>query len=337
MVAHPVSDWRSSARPITMSVGAAPPIVGSSPLRAATPRARASASCSRCARVRLSRIDGEPRGLVVGLFARLRGLGRVDETDRGWRGVGRVGDALQLCGHVGEQIAAERHDPVAGAAEGDTATVRDVPVVRFGTVLIERGRPHLGVHPQHIGARGRLGIRPLPARMRGDHLIREEHLITGHPPIHLQQRPRDRKHPVHTDMPLQQRRPKRGSRAGRSSPVSMSHVGATARCARSSRDLWGPRRAQGEPLNELIQVVAAQPGGQPLVGAPATATARRVRRRRRSGRPRRGVRGLRRGRSDVSGGRTAWCARSEESRSLRGPARAGGRARESDRRLRLRP
>ena len=61
---------RSSARPITMSVGAAPPIVGSSPLRAATPRASASASCSRCARVRSSRIDGEPRGLVVGLVAR---------------------------------------------------------------------------------------------------------------------------------------------------------------------------------------------------------------------------------------------------------------------------
>ena len=208
MVAHPVSDSRSSARPITISVGAAPPIVGSSPLRAATPRASASASCRRCARVRLSRIDGEPRGLVVGLVGR---CGRVDETDRGRRGVGRVGDALQLRGDVGEEVAADRDHPVAGAAEGESAAERDVALVGFGAVLVERGRPHLGVHPQHIGAGGRLGIRSLAARMRGDHLVREEHLLAGDPSVHLEQRPRDREHPVGADMPVEERR--RGGRA----------------------------------------------------------------------------------------------------------------------------
>jgi hypothetical protein len=52
--AHPDPDIRSSSRAYTTSVGAAPPIVGNSPARAATPSAVANASCCFCIRVRPS-------------------------------------------------------------------------------------------------------------------------------------------------------------------------------------------------------------------------------------------------------------------------------------------
>ena len=178
----------------------------------------------------------EPCGLVVfGLVVRL--VVRVaGELDAGRAGVGGVADPLQLGGDVGEQVAADRDDSVAGVPEGESAAARDVAFVGFGAVLVERGRPHLGVHAQHIRAGRRLGIRSLPARVARRSPRPRGAPAPGRPagpsPAAA---PRPRAPRRHRHAPSSSAARRAGSRAGRSSPVSMSHVGATARCARSSR------------------------------------------------------------------------------------------------------
>ena len=155
--ACPRPDCRSRASADTTRVGAAPPIVGSSPERAATPRIIASASCCFIARERWIGRGGHGAVLV-----------RVDEM-RPRRvvrpGPLRIQDAVEqprkLGGDLRQRVPAQRHDPVAADAHREPPLAHCSRLARLGAVLIEVHRPHLRLQPKFVSARN--GTAPFAA------------------------------------------------------------------------------------------------------------------------------------------------------------------------------
>ena len=192
---------------------------------------------------------------------RFESVGIVELDASSARGAGAVEDALQLGGDLRHQTAVDGDDAVASSPERHTASERHVTLGGLRPVLVERDRPDLRLQFQQIGGCRRCGIRTLPARLRGEDLVGEQHLVAGDPVAHRQQGTRDSEDAVDADLAIEH-----GPAKGRQtwgSAFSADRIPFDRDGLLRLLELRGRRgRAPRQALHELVEVVAAETSRQ---------------------------------------------------------------------------